>query len=325
MIAYLAEPMDFANGMDRNIPDQMARELAGAGISVFRPSRAWQGTNAQPDHVSVEVVRQNRAVLDRCGLVVAYLPVGTHTLGVPMEIAWATDQGKPVVVLTGHEHSTMLNGNPLIITIDRVDMVLWAVDQARQRAAELVSWDWRTRPTNVNHPQTQPDRRMVFKQEVRVPNAGLARHFDGDAGFDLFAIENTRIGPGEFKFIRCGVSVALPEDCFGWVVARSSTMERWGLIITPGVIDAGFRGELGVPAYRVPGWPWPRESDSEADYVGDQIPAGVRLAQLVVLPNITRTLDVTATAGSLPASPDGRGTNGFGSSGHGEVASAAAD
>lgn len=302
MITYLAEPIDFASGMDREKPNQMANQLAASGHSVFRPSMAWLGTTGRADHVSQDVMRLNREVLDRSGLVVAYLPSNVRTLGVPMEIAWATERGIAAVVLTDPgPPSATLSGNPLVVTIDRVDMLQWAIRQARQRADLLAD--------RIRSPLPEPRRRALhFRQTEH--GGGLAKAHADDAGFDLFTVEDATIAPGGFTFIRCGVEVALPEDTFGWVVARSSAMTTWGLVVTPGIIDPGFRGELGVPAYRTPGTsPWP---SGEAD---DIIPRGTRLAQLVVLPNVTRTVLATPRRGALPEPTDARGTNGFGSTG----------
>lgn len=311
MITYLAEPIDFAAGMDREKPNQLANQLAASGHSVFRPSMAWLGTTGRADHISRDVLQLNREALNRAGLVVAYLPTAVRTVGVPMEIAWATERGVPAVVLTDPgQSSATLSGNPLVVVIDRVDMLHWAVRQARQRADELADRVVR---------RHAPDRRKLLMRQV-VHGGGLARAHADDAGFDLFTVEDTAIAPGQFQFIRCGIEIALPGDCLGWVVARSSAMPTWGLIITPGIIDAGFRGELGVPAYRTPGTlPWPGLAED------DVVPRGTRLAQLVVLPNFARDLTVTPTRAALPASADGRGSNGFGSTGDGAEALASAD
>jgi dUTPase len=323
MIVYLAEPIDFAIGMDRSEANHIANILAGQDMCVFRPALAWLGPAVRPEHTDQQVVGLNRAALDAATLVVAALPSSHRSIGVPMEIAWATAHGKPVVVLTD-SHSAMLNGNPLVVTIDRTDMLLWAVREARKRADELAN--------RVSHEPAQPLPYAFTGGSTGWPvdgdHRGLHRAYPDDAGLDLFTTQDVQVPPGKFTFIPCGVRVKLPDDAFGWVVARSSTMGKWGLIVPPGVIDSGFEGELGVPAYRVAGWPHlaPEDADRQpSDGAPEQqhtIPAGTRLAQLVLLPNITRKFAPSlapdafeyAVAPIHPHQPP-RGTNGFGSTG----------
>jgi dUTPase len=319
MIVYLAEPIDFALGMDRGEANHVASLLAGDGVCVFRPALAWLGPAVRPEHTDQQVVRLNRAALDAASLVVAVLPSSVRSIGVPMEIAWATAHGKPVVVLTDFQHSAMLNGNPLVVTVDRADMVLWAVREARRRADEL-----------ANRVRIAPQQSLPYQfagdsagWPVDGDHVGLSRTYPDDAGLDLFTTQDTLLPPGKFTFIPCGVRVQLPADAFGWVVARSSTMGKWGLIVPPGVIDSGFDGELGVPAWRVPDWPHLEPSYVDGGSPGDvpkqlyTIPAGTRLAQLVLLPNITRTFAPDRSDQPFEADADARGANGFGSSGEG--------
>lgn len=320
MIVYLAEPIDFALGMDRGEANHVATLLASDGVCVFRPALAWLGPAVRPEHTDQQVVRLNREALDAASLVVAVLPSSVRSIGVPMEIAWATAHGKPVVVLTDFQHSAMLNGNPLVVTVDRADMVLWAVREARRRADEL-----------ANRVARQPQQQALPYQfagdssgwPVDGDHVGLARTYPDDAGLDLFTTQDAHLPPGKFAFIPCGVRVRLPEDAFGWVVARSSTMGKWGLIVPPGVIDSGFDGELGVPAWRVPDWPHLDPADPAVSVPSPEavhtIPAGTRLAQLVLLPNVTRTFIPDRSDQPFEASADARGTNGFGSSGAGAV------
>jgi dUTP pyrophosphatase len=132
------------------------------------------------------------------------------------------------------------------------------------------------------------------------PDATLpARAYAGDAGFDLAACERVELGPGERAGVPTGLAVAIPEGYAGFVQPRSGLAARNGLTIvnTPGLIDAGYRGELVVILLN---------TDREAPFV---VEPGMRIAQLVVVP--VPEVELVETD-DLPASE--RGVRGFGSS-----------
>src|SRR5262249_12261491 len=81
------------------------------------------------------------------------------------------------------------------------------------------------------------------------PDAILpARAYDGDAGLDLHPIEAVTLGPGERAQVGTGIAVAIPHGQAGLVLPRSGLAARSGiaLVNAPGLIDAGYRGELRV-------------------------------------------------------------------------------
>ena len=132
------------------------------------------------------------------------------------------------------------------------------------------------------------------------PDAALpARAYAGDAGFDLTACERVELGPGERAPVPTGLAVAIPEGYAGFVQPRSGLAARNGLTIvnTPGLIDAGYRGELVVILLN---------TDREVPFV---VEPGMRIAQLVVVP--VPEVELVETD-DLPASE--RGVRGFGSS-----------
>ena len=75
-----------------------------------------------------------------------------------------------------------------------------------------------------------------------------ARAHASDAGLDLSACEEMTIGPGERALVPTGLAVEIPADHAGIVAPRSGLALRHGISIvnTPGVIDAGYRGEVQV-------------------------------------------------------------------------------
>lgn len=121
----------------------------------------------------------------------------------------------------------------------------------------------------------------------------------GDAGADLRSAESAELQPLERRLIRTGISVAVPQGFAGYIQPRSGMALRRGLGIlnSPGLIDAGYRGELKVIAINLG-----REAI--------EITRGERIAQLVILP-VPQV--VFEQVDELP--PSDRGEGGFGSTG----------
>jgi dUTP pyrophosphatase len=74
------------------------------------------------------------------------------------------------------------------------------------------------------------------------------QHFGEDAGMDLCSFENTKIKTGEYKLIRTGIKISIPRGYAGFVYPRSGLALKEGITVlnADGVIDPGYRGELGV-------------------------------------------------------------------------------
>lgn len=125
--------------------------------------------------------------------------------------------------------------------------------------------------------------------------------YPGDAGLDLAARERVVLGPGERATVGTGLAVAIPEGHAGFVQPRSGLAARHGLTIvnTPGLVDAGYRGELRVVLLN---------TDLAEPFT---VEPGMRIAQLVVLP--VTAVELVETS-ELPAAE--RGVRGFGSSAH---------
>ena len=70
----------------------------------------------------------------------------------------------------------------------------------------------------------------------------------GDAGADLATAEDFSLAPGERRVIHTGVALAIPEGHAGFIYPRSGLAARMGLsmVNSPGVIDAGYRGEIMI-------------------------------------------------------------------------------
>ena len=126
------------------------------------------------------------------------------------------------------------------------------------------------------------------------------RAYAGDAGLDLAACDRVELAPGERALVGTGLAVAIPEGHAGFVQPRSGLAAKHGITIVnaPGLIDAGYRGELKVALLN---------TDARTAFV---VEPGMRIAQLVVLalPPVA-----PVEVDELPSSE--RGAGGFGSSG----------
>lgn len=121
----------------------------------------------------------------------------------------------------------------------------------------------------------------------------------GDAGADLCAAAPATIPARGRALVSTGVKVALPEGHALFVHPRSGLALKSGITVlnTPGTIDAGYRGDIGVILFNTTDEPF-------------EVAAGDRIAQAVVQ-RVERI--VFETVDSLDESE--RGTNGFGSTG----------
>src|SRR3954468_12019122 len=70
----------------------------------------------------------------------------------------------------------------------------------------------------------------------------------GDAGLDLYSAVSATLEPGERKLVGTGISIELPPNTEGNVRPRSGLALKHGVTVlnSPGTIDGGYRGELGV-------------------------------------------------------------------------------
>lgn len=67
-----------------------------------------------------------------------------------------------------------------------------------------------------------------------------------DSGFDLYALEDTFILPGQTVIIKTGMAVDLPEGYDATIRPRSGITAKTKLRVQLGTIDNGYTGELGV-------------------------------------------------------------------------------
>ena len=141
---------------------------------------------------------------------------------------------------------------------------------------------------------------MTVKFRRIDPEATLPSYaHPGDAGMDLHAVAGGVIEPGARMLVRTGLVMVLPSGYEGQVRPRSGLALKNGVTVlnTPGTIDSGYRGEVGVILANFGMEPFRFEK-------------GAKIAQLVVAPctraDIAETDEVDVTD---------RGEGGFGSTG----------
>ena len=137
---------------------------------------------------------------------------------------------------------------------------------------------------------------MTVDKGAKVPTYA----HETDAAADLYAMEDQVIAAHTYgNKIGTGVKIQLPEGWLAMILPRSSMGTKTPLRLSNsvGLIDSGYRGELGV-LY---------DNTSDMDY---KISAGDRIAQLLVMPSHRFQAEVVD---SLEDSD--RGETGFGDSG----------
>lgn len=121
-----------------------------------------------------------------------------------------------------------------------------------------------------------------------------------DAGLDLFAIQAQQISPGASVLIPTGIAIELPQGTEAQVRPRSGLALKHSITVlnSPGTIDAGYRGEIGVILI----------NHSQEVF---QVVEGMKIAQMVIAPILRVEIEEVSELSSTP-----RGEGGFGSTGY---------
>ena len=132
------------------------------------------------------------------------------------------------------------------------------------------------------------------------PDAVLPSYaHEGDAGMDVRSVQALTIQPGRRALVKTGLVAEIPSGYEIQVRPRSGLAFKHGVTVlnSPGTVDSGYRGEIGVILSNFGDEPFP-------------VSVGDRIAQLVVSPvtqaEISQTSDVSSSE---------RGEGGFGSTG----------
>lgn len=132
------------------------------------------------------------------------------------------------------------------------------------------------------------------------PDAKIPQYsHPNDSGLDLIAIQDIELLPGESCLVPTGIAIELPPHTEAQVRPRSGLALKHQITVlnTPGTIDEGYRGEIGVILI----------NHGKKSF---QITSGMRIAQLVIAQvlrvEIEEVSDLSETT---------RGAGGFGSTG----------
>lgn len=148
---------------------------------------------------------------------------------------------------------------------------------------------------------------------------------DGSAGFDLVAIEDVVIAPGETALVRTGLAFEIPPGYEMQIRPRSGISLRTKLRVanSPGTIDSDFRAEVAVIVDNIAAIP-----SGETDYIATKLDGstttvrgyvavgsyiirkGDRIAQGVIAPVARASFEVADELSETE-----RGSGGFGHSG----------
>jgi dUTP pyrophosphatase len=141
---------------------------------------------------------------------------------------------------------------------------------------------------------------MQLKVKRLADGATLPRYARaGDAGLDLCAAGTAVLAPGAVALVATGIAIELPPGTEAQVRPRSGLALKHSVTVlnTPGTIDEGYRGEVGVILINHGAQPF-------------EIHRGMKIAQLVVSPRLA--VDVVEVDA---LSETDRGAGGFGSTG----------
>jgi dUTP pyrophosphatase len=142
---------------------------------------------------------------------------------------------------------------------------------------------------------------MTLKFKKLSPDAIIPAYaHPSDAGMDVRSVEDLVIPPGKRALVHTGLVMALPPMYEAQVRPRSGLALKHGITVlnTPGTIDAGYRGEVGVILANF----------GDGDFA---VRKGDKIAQLVIAPvvqpdEIVEIEEIDETD---------RGAGGFGSTG----------
>jgi dUTP pyrophosphatase len=134
------------------------------------------------------------------------------------------------------------------------------------------------------------------------PDLPLPRYAKaGDAGLDLLARETLTLAAGGGRaIVPTGIAIAIPAGYGGFIQPRSGLARDHGVtcLNTPGLVDAGYRGEIQVLLVN---------TDPAADF---EVVRGERIAQLVI-----QRVEQVEFDEVLELPPSDRGAGGWGHTG----------
>ena len=117
--------------------------------------------------------------------------------------------------------------------------------------------------------QSHPSFGFLYVKKLRNNAAVPKKGSEEAAGYDIASAEDTVVPAKGKTVVKTGISVAIPEGCYGRIAPRSGLAVKRFIDVGAGVIDADYRGEIGVVLF----------NHSDEDFV---VKSGDRIAQLIL-------------------------------------------
>jgi deoxyuridine 5'-triphosphate nucleotidohydrolase len=142
---------------------------------------------------------------------------------------------------------------------------------------------------------------FTYQYDIHIGPFGKipVRAYQNDAGYDLFISKSIVVPAG--KGIEIPTEIYCRSKIPAWIMltSRSSTMDRWGVLVKDAVIDSEYTGELYIYVHNL----------TKKDV---HLPIGIRIGQIIVIPHTTIKFNVVDKDRLINST---RGSRGFGSSG----------
>lgn len=140
---------------------------------------------------------------------------------------------------------------------------------------------------------------ITIKSYIQImhPDAKIPTKNIGDAGYDLYSVEDVTILPGHRAKVDTGIALRIPAGYIGLLWPRSGLAAKNGIDVMAGVIDSGYSDSIKVILYNTA-------------YDSLSLSKGSKVAQYIIQQYFNTDFEIVD---KLPESI--RGFNGFGSSG----------
>jgi dUTP pyrophosphatase len=83
---------------------------------------------------------------------------------------------------------------------------------------------------------------QLLSEDAIIPTQGTP----DSAGYDLYAIEDYLLQPGERHLFKTNVAIKIPEGYYGRIAPRSGLAYKQGIDVMAGVIDSDYILDIGV-------------------------------------------------------------------------------
>lgn len=121
---------------------------------------------------------------------------------------------------------------------------------------------------------------------------------EGDAGLDLYSVEDVIIKPYERFAVPTGLAIELPSGYVSLIWDKSGIAIKHGIKTMGGVIEHTYRGEYKIILFNSSNIPY-------------EIKKGEKIAQLLIQPIITAEIEETAELTQTKRAEGGFGSTGL--------------